>query len=83
MVLSKLPEQNITERQIIYNGFIFLAINFYLNPYTSVLLSRPVYPTAYFSSVPKLLPGGKRPHRFLSKRAQIFPLYSTADLSGK
>lgn len=51
--LSKLPEENTIKRHIVYAGFIILAINFSPNPSTSVLLSRPVDPAAYFTSVLK------------------------------
>lgn len=81
--LSKLPEQSIIKRQIIYSGFIFLAINSYLNPYTSIRFSRPVYPTAYFTSGLKLLPQGNWPHGYLLQSAHNFPLYSTVHLSWK
>ena len=74
--LSKLPEENTIKRHIIYAGFIFLAINFYPSPSTSVLLSRPIYPTAYFTSVLKLLPQGKWPHKVpIIKRSEFSPLF--------
>lgn len=74
--LSKLPEQSTIKSHIAYPGFIFLAINFYPNPYTSVVLSRPIHPTAYFTSALKYyLFGGKGLMMSLLQSAENFSFF--------